>query len=73
MYRHLLCVTVFLSPAALAQAPYPQGQNYRNVGPVVDVPTQAVSLSVAVIGTPFRLHYRSGGGDRMWSWSVHHA
>src|SRR5712664_1553255 len=73
MYRYLLCVTFFLSPAALAQAPYPQGQTYRMVGPVVDFPTQAVSLSVAVIGVPFRLHYRSGGGERMWSWSVHHA
>jgi len=70
MYRYLRCMTFFLSPAALAQAPYPQRQTYRIVGPVVDVPTQAVSLSIAVIGTPFRLHYRNGGGDRMWSWSV---
>ncbi|TMB13265.1 MAG: hypothetical protein E6J65_25395, partial [Deltaproteobacteria bacterium] len=73
MYRCILCMTFFLSPAVLAQAPDPQGQTYRMVGPAVDFPTQAVSLSVAVIGTPFRLHYRSGGGERMWSWSVHHA
>jgi hypothetical protein len=73
MYRCLLCMTFFLSPAVLAQAPDPQGQTYRTVGPTVDFATQAVRLSVAVIGTPFSLHYRSGGGDRMWSWSVHHA
>src|ERR1700737_57426 len=73
MYRCLLCMTFFLSPAVFAQAPDLQAQTYRTVGPTVDFPTQAVSLSVAVIGVPFRLHYRSGGGDRMWSWSVHHA
>ena len=71
MYRYLVCMTFFLSPASWAQAPYPQGQTYRMVGPVVDVLKQAVSLSIAVIATPFRLHYRNGGVDRMWSWSVH--
>lgn len=64
----IFCVMLLGSPAASAQAP-----GSPALGPSIDFQNQALSVSVRVVGVPFRFNYRSDAVSPKWRWSVYHA
>ena len=68
----ICCVMLLGSLAASAQAPYVQAGS-QAVGPSIDLQKQALSVSVRIVGVPFRLNYRSDAVAPKWRWSVYHA
>src|ERR1700693_3101126 len=68
----IACAFLLSSAPASAQV-LPQESNKATVLPVIDFQRQALIFSVPVVGTPFRLNYRSDATGTKWRWNVSHA
>ena len=67
------CAVLLWSLSASAQAPFFQAGSPEALGPAIDFQNQALTVSVRVVGVPFRFDYRSDAVAPKWRWSVYHA